>query len=236
MLSTFHSNLFLLELFDFLKVSKKNNAISGGWKRVTLLSLALTGFWAGKQEISTNLDILSSVVDEIVDEGMHRMGLNSGEKIFLMDTGDKRDLSRFVMNRFCQGLMERGIEIYTTNDTISEEGIVVSLILSKASVRYDGIYRHSFWSRGLVKRTMEVCFSLRAVNGQSGKMIWIGDIGRSRDDRVPVSKLDFVEQGGFLLGKPVRPAGRGIHRWIEPVLVVGTVGVITYLFYSARSR
>ena len=189
----------------------------------------------GQPNVQTNLDLLSSVVDSVAVEAVSRLGLDSGTRVSLIENESENDVSRFVLDRFTRFLMTKGVDVYTAVDTLKTD-LKVSLIVIKASLEYERWHRKGFLAGGDIERKAEVGISLRAVNGQSGRVVWVGDIVKNAIDRVPFSQLDRIEQGGVVLGRPSRPAGRGIRRWIEPVLVAATVGTAAYLFYVVRSR
>lgn len=205
------------------------------WVDALLLWLIFASAGGSEQELLTNLDLVSLAVEEVVDEGMRHLGLGAGQKIFLVRSEKENNLSRFVVNCFCEGLMKREMTVFSKAGPV-EEGVILFLVVSKAAVRYKGISRKGFLGRGWILRDAEVALSLRAVNGQSQKLVWVGELVGSKSDQVPVSELDFIEQGGLVLGRPHRPEDRGVRKWIEPLLAVGTVGLVAYLFYMVRSR
>jgi len=223
------------ELLGIAKVIKKLANVFRIWEIALVVAFSSTGLGLSQEKLPTNLELLSSVVDEIVKDGMRQCGIDSDSKIFLNKANGESEISRFILDRYAQGLLKRGVEIYTIADSV-DEGVFLSLIVTKASVSYDGIYRRRFLGEGWVGRMAEVTLSFQAVNGRSRKVEWAGDLHRNKSDRIPLSKLNIVEQGGFLLGKPDRPRERGIRKWIEPIFVLGTIGGVAYLFYSIRSK
>ena len=205
------------------------------WKEIFLI-IAFVAVWChGQSNVPTNLALFSSVVDSVAVEVVSRLGLDSGISVSLIENESEHAVSRFVLDRFTHGLMNNGLDIYTAVDTLKTD-LKVSLIVIKASLEYENRQQKGFLSGGNIERKAEVGISLRAVEGQSGRVVWVGDIVKTARDSIPFSQLDRVEQGGVVLGRPNRPAGRGIRRWIEPVLVAAAVGTAAYLFYVVRSR
>ena len=207
------------------------------WKGIFLATVSVAVWCHAQSNVPTNLDLLSSVVDSVAAEVVRRLGLDTGSKVSLIESESEREreVSRFILDRFSHVLMTNGVDVYTKVDTL-ETDFKVSLIVTNASLEYEKWHRKGFLSGGDIERKAQVGISLRAVNGQSGRVEWVGDIAKNIGDHVPFSQLDRVEQGGLVLGRPSRPAGRGIRRWIEPVLVAATVATAAYLFYVVRSR
>jgi hypothetical protein len=206
-------------------------------KKNTILVLisSCTIIGNAQENIVTNLDLLSTAVDEVAEEAFQRFTLESGSRAYYLDNKDQNKLSRYITDRFFQSLMDRGIKVHMASDSLIDD-IVFSMHVIKASVEYKGIHRHGFLSKGVVEREADVGISLRVIDGQTQRVEWVGQLDKSVIDRIPLSELNIAEEDGFLLGHPVRPKDRGVRRWAEPLLVLGTVGCTAYLFYSVRSR
>lgn len=232
---SFHFYRYNGELLCVVRVIKKLANVFRIWEIALLVAFSSAGLGMSQEKLPTNLELLSSVVDEIVKDGMRQCGIDSDSKVFLHQLNGESEVTRFILDRYVQGLLKRGVEIYTKADSV-DEGVFLSLIVTKASVSYDGISRRNFLGEGWVGRRAEVTLSVQAVNNRSRKVEWAGDLHGNMRDRIPLSKLNIVEQGGFILGKPERPRQRGIRKWIEPIVVLGTIGGVAYLFYSIRSR
>lgn len=200
---------------------------------VLISSCAILG--VAQESSVTNLDLLSKTVDGVVEEVFQRLNLESGSRAYYLDNRDDSKLSSYITDRFLKSLIDKGIEVYMAPDTLSD-AIVFLMSVIKASVEYKRVYRQGFLSKGMVEREADICLSLRIINGRTQRVEWVGQLDKSVIDRIPLSKLDIAEADGFLLGHPVRPKDRGVRRWIEPVLVLGTVGCTAFLFYSVRSR
>jgi len=204
---------------------------------VFLFSITIAGSGLSQQKIMTNVEFLASASEELAYRGIEQLRLNKETEVFLLERGGKNAITHFVVNQFCHGLMKQGIKIFSVSaDTGTTKGILLSLIVSGASVRYTRIYRKKFWGKPLLEREAKVDLSLRAVDKKNGEMLWAGDLTALKRNMIPLSELEFVEQKGFLLGRPNRPIERGVRRWAEPIFVSGVIAGVVYLFYSVRSR
>jgi len=204
---------------------------------VLLLSITVARSGLPQQKIMTNVEFLASVSEELAYRGIKHLRLNKGTEVFLLERGEKNAITHFVVNQFCHGLMKQEIKIFTVSaDTGVTKGIFLSLIVSGAAVRYTRIYRKGFWGKPLLEREAKVDLSVRAVDKKNGEILWVGDLTARKRNMIPLSELEFVEQKGFLLGRPSRPIEKGIRRWAEPIFVSGVIAGVVYLFYSVRSR
>ena len=213
------------------------SSLNFAFKFIVLLSITIVGAGFSQQKVMTNVELLASVAEDLASTGVARLKLSRGAKIFLLERGEKTAVTHFVVDQFCHGLMKQGVKIFTVDtDTSADKGVLLSLIVSRASVWYPKIYRKGFFGKAFLEREAEVNLSLRAVDEKSRKILWAGNLTGNKRNRIPLSELEFVEQKGFLLGRPDRPVEKGIRRWIEPIFVGGITAVIVYLFYSVRSR
>jgi len=203
--------------------------------KVFLITFGMSVSMWGQQKWLNNIEFLTSVVDETVEEAMKNGGIHSGMNVYMTNTQVENDVVQFVLHRFHQVFYEREVNVFSEQDTV-ETGIVLSIAVIKADVGYDGIFREKFWGERLCIRTADISVSVRVLDCESQRVKWIGDIHRSRQDRIPLSELSQIERGDFLLGKLEPPRERGIRRWVEPIFVIATVGSVAYLFYAVRSQ
>lgn len=222
------------ELFGIRKVLKRMiDTVNKNTILVLIFSWTIMGI--AQENIVTNLDLLSKAVDGAAKQAVQYLNLESGSKAYCLENRDQNKLTCYITDRFYRSLIDRGIEVYLTPDTL-DEFIVFSMNVIKASVEYKGIHRQGLLSKGIVEREADVRLYLRVIDGRTQRVEWVGQLHKSVIDRIPLPELDMAEADGFLLGHPVRPKERGIRRWAEPLLVLGMVGCTAYLFYSVRSR
>ena len=203
--------------------------------KVFLITLGMSVSMWGQQKRLNNIEFLTSVVDETVEEAMKNVGIHSGMSVYMANTREENDVAQYVLHRFHQVFYEREVNVFSEQDTV-ETGIVLSIAVIKADVGYDGIFREKFWGERWFTRTADISVSVRALDCESQRVKWIGDIHRSRQDRIPLSDLSKIERGDLLLGKLEPPRERGIRRWVEPIFVIATVSSVAYLFYAVRSQ
>jgi len=208
--------------------------------RLHIIGYILIGF--GLIEVSsvfsqtrslTNLEVLSQLVEEAVVEFIEKTEIDSGVIINCSQADD--GVSGFIQDQFLQGLAQLGIQTRTTTDS-AEQDVHLKVNVTKASVRYEKFYRRGFWSKGWIQREAELNILLKLIQGQENEVDRISEISKNRYDDVPMLELDYIEQNGFLIGRPNRPHEEGIRKWLEPAVVVTAIGGAVYLFYSIRSK
>ena len=87
----------------------------------------------------------------------------------------------------------------------------------------------------MTKRDAKTGFSIRAEEIRTGEVVWVGEICHTMSDTVLISELESLESDKCIQ-KPIHPSCGGVRKWLEPVLMVFTTGIVAYLFYTVRSN
>ena len=189
----------------------------------------------GEHSTLTNVDLLSQTIDEAISKGLDQFELPSGAKIIIQQNKSENQLIHYITEQFTNVLFKKGFQIFTTTDT-TREGFFLSFSVIQSAVQYTKILGRSFWKTNAIERKAKVDFLIQIINRKTNQLIWSGNLAHEKIDQIPVSFLEFVEQGGCLLKKPDRPKMSGVQKWIEPIIVFAGMGAMLYLFYSVRSQ
>jgi len=194
----------------------------------------ITPGWAGDMAVPvlTNVERATEVTDSVLAMWMDRQPLTPGDSVFVACYGYPDDMRLWIKGRVSHHLQQRNYQVFLNDDTL--QGWRLNIWIHRLGFNYSvnaRLRKHKSVLRKLSGR-----LTLQLVQGPSGKQIASDDIDLLNQDIVPLAGLDAIEQNGFIFGYPLRPETGGlIKKWIEPVLVIGTLGVISYLFYSIRS-
>jgi len=114
------------------------------------------------------------------------------------------------------------------------EGLVLSFRVVEFGVTYHDQWRQGFLGQRVVERLAAVDLNCRLVSGDSKNIIWVGNGRSERLDIVPKSKLDLLEGRAYPFVRPSLPP-QSLSRIVEPVLVLGIVAGLVFLFYSNQN-
>jgi hypothetical protein len=180
---------------------------------------------------ASNVDRLAEAADSAAASFCRRFGLVRGDTLrlsFRPDSADSR--GRFVLARWILGLDRRDIRV--TDPAETSDGWCV--VPAAAEVGYAPAGRRSFLRSGSVRRTARV--ALIAVRPARDGSPRADTLSAACTDTVPRPALDAVEQGGLLLGRPVRPSGGARIRFLETAAAAVVAGWSAYAFFSIRSH
>jgi len=114
------------------------------------------------------------------------------------------------------------------------EGLVLSFRVVEFGVTYHDQWRQGFLGQRVVERLAAVDLNCRLVSGDEKNILWVGNGRSERLDIVPKSKLDLLEGRAYPFSRPSLPP-QSLSRIVEPVLVLGIVAGLVFLFYSNQN-
>ena len=101
----------------------------------------------------------------------------------------------------------------------------------ECAVTYPKSYRKSPLGGRTVERLASVNVYATLVQESRERVVWVGHGDSDRLDHVPASKLPLLEGSTFPFTQPELES-RGLGAYVEPILVLGIVAGLIYLFYS----
>ncbi len=101
-------------------------------------------------------------------------------------------------------------------------------------VAYPDVYRSHLIGGKRVKRHADVRVHATLTDPQSGRVLWVGEAAREKNDEFDQDDSARIEMGAFQFARPVLPGG-GWGKYAEPVFVTGIIVGLIYLFFSNQS-
>lgn len=101
-------------------------------------------------------------------------------------------------------------------------------------IAYPDVYRSHLVGGKHVKRRADVRVHATLTDGETGRVLWVGEAARDRQDEFEFGDSARVEQGLYQFSRPVLP-GSSWGKIAEPVFVTGIIVGLIYLFFSNQS-
>ncbi|MBN1780708.1 hypothetical protein JW948_06240 [bacterium] len=191
----------------------------------------------------TNIEMLNAVIDSVWQDVLDLTGIQQHEtlRIERADTHDVvRDWTFRRLKRLC---LLKEIEVVTRDctggDTIAfddsaDADHVLIIDIPDIGLRYQKIGRHRVLGERWLDRQAQCLVDVQYIGKiRSGSSCHT--VQRKSQDRVSLKQVQYIEQGGAILGFPVRPDYSDFVSRMEPWIMLGTVTVVVYLFYIIRS-
>ncbi len=104
-----------------------------------------------------------------------------------------------------------------------------------AHVRYTNVRREGLLGARVLDRTATLALWLRVSDRQSARFLLDQEWRSQRTDTINVSDVDLVEHPGVAATRAVVPSEGFFTSWLEPLILVGAIGVAIFLLFTTRS-
>ena len=104
-----------------------------------------------------------------------------------------------------------------------------------AHVLYSNVRREGLLGARVVDRTATLVLWLRVSDSQPARFLHDQEWRSQRTDTINVSEVDRVEHPGVAATHAVVPSEGFFTSWLEPLILVGAIGVAIFLLFTTRS-
>ncbi len=104
-----------------------------------------------------------------------------------------------------------------------------------ARVRYADVRRGGFLGRRVVDRTTILVLWMRVNNAGKGAFVYDQECRAGVTDTIGVDDVEAVEHPGIAATHGVLPPEGLFASWLEPLILVGAIGVAVLLLFTTRS-
>ena len=133
------------------------------------------------------------------------------------------------------GAGQNGMTQAPATQTSDDPGKLVLTFQNIAfGIAYPDVYRSHLVGGKHVKRRADVRVHATLTDGHTGRVVWVGEASRDREDEFEFGDSARVEQGLYQFSRPVLP-GSSWGKIAEPVFVTGIIVGLIYLFFSNQS-
>lgn len=179
----------------------------------------------------SNYQIFKVLSSNLADSLIIQNGLKQGDTITFKMISTPNDW--FVENQIIRALHDKNIIDVPLLASGTDSRTQIECAISKIFVSYSDIIRDGFLGSKKVSRSIGIELSGKVLD-QSNKKI-IQTIFATYKDTVLFSSINSLEEQNIPATKGVIPDDSIIERIIIPSVVVSTVAVITYLFFTLRN-
>lgn len=218
-------------------------------RRGLIILLALVAPWPpasaarAEEPVVSNLDLMGTLTTEVIEALLVDMPDVKHREILLVPYGNE-EWYEFLTNGFTRVLSRRGYRTRTRGGIASRDsagaepgtGLVrLEYQALEFSLRYPKVYRSFLIGGRKVKRRASIRLLARLVEPADETVLWLGEVGRSREDQFAHRRLAQVEAGLFEFNKPPHQSTKW-GKVVEPVVVSGIIVGLVYLFFSNQNN
>ena len=184
--------------------------------------------------VSSNLEVIDSLFVDYFTEKVVNCFSDEDSAAIICNLTDKV-IQSYVFQIVGNLLFEKSIVVFRNyNSKFAFEGVIIEIKNVIPRVDYSAPYNKSPVAVAHVRRMISVQIAGQIYKAQNGRVIDSLDEILLFDDEVPAHKLEDIDNSPyeFTIGK--RVFSSKWDTYFEPLLLVSTIGIIIYLFFSQR--
>jgi len=182
---------------------------------------------ASGQDYQSNSSFIESVADSLFEKLFDRAPLSKDQQLVLKEV--EGDHGWFIENRFLAFLMKKGFAPNYGKSSDTAEQVVGQLHLLDIGVDFEKNDNKTF------DRVARIKIAGKFYNNKTGNVIWAGDISQINRDVIPEYIVADNSDEYQFVNRPSSFHDGSWKRYIEPIVITGSTGIVVYLFFRIRS-
>jgi len=195
------------------------------------------------EDYQSNFDWLQTLSEHIINDCFQSNLPDSTQKIVLQAIAPQDSQNWFLENMLVQNLRKYNIPLIVLNDeavktetTGNPTGLLLKYRILDLKIRYRAAKKWFFMPTKIIERQAQVIIFLQLENLMSKQLIWSGILTEKAQQEIPSNQIDEIEFPALSFTRAPVPSKSYFQQFFEPVITLGSTGLIVYLFYSYRSR
>lgn len=181
---------------------------------------------------STNLEVMARLAQGIAQELVKDFQISPDDTCSVLFV--RAEDYQFLEHAFIEGVRQ-SCPVVVTGHELPHPSIAFEMQSSRAMVHYHNMFRGSLFGEKKVERSITVEFSAKVLKNPSGKVVFAGLKQGSYHDTVAAKTIENLSSPGIRATYANLPPETFFDRIVEPLVIVGTIGVLMYLFFTIRS-
>ena len=141
---------------------------------------------------------------------------------------------RFIENAFVD-VLRQGSASVTVNARSAANAIEFEIQPTTTQVGYDEVSGTGLFRSRQISRSVSLGLSARITRKTDGRLLFAGVRQSEYRDTIDVKNVETVESVSVGISHAQLPPGGFFDRFIEPVVILVTSGVLLYLLFTVRS-
>ena len=196
---------------------------------------ALAGDSISHDSSRTTLSIFNDLGSEAGMDIASAAHFQSGDSVGIHSVSSGND-AWIIQNAVTSSLRSRGCVLFN-GDTVSvtQHYYRLEIFSSEMNVRYGDVFRDGMFGTQKAPRNVSVSVQYKCSDSRTEQIIADGIVRKSAVDTVLVDEIPSLENPGVKSTHGDFPSGQFLDKIVEPFIIIGSAGVIVYLFFHVRS-
>ena len=193
---------------------------------------ALAGDSVSHDSSRTTLSIFTDLGSDAGTDIASAAHFLSGDSIGIHSVSSGNDVW-IIQNAVISSLRSHGCVLFI-GDSVSKH-YRLDIFSSEMNVRYGDIFRDGMFGTQKAPRTVSVSVQYKCTDSRTEQIVGDGIFHKSAVDTVLVDEIPSLENPGVKSTHADLPSGQFLDKIVEPFIIIGSAGVIVYLFFHVRS-
>lgn len=183
-----------------------------------------------------NIDIIDSLVVSSIEVQFETIQIDGVDSLAIDVSGLEWEKSNYLKILIGNLASEKSFKVFRNyNPTSSFQGLVLTISQFAASIEYSKPFEKSFLGKNYVTRRIETEVTGQFYLASTEEVIKVINKKTLYADEIPYGIVTEIENVNYGFSKGKREDYSFWEKIYEPVLVIASVGVVVYLFFTQRT-
>lgn len=183
-----------------------------------------------KQAIKqTNLEIIQMLAERIADSIYVSIPTGTSDTVNL---SFKPSTDSWIVEHAIIKRLKEYSNLFIKSGDFSNQNLTIDFAISKISIKYKDSFKERFFGTQKENRWVKVELAQKVTF--NSEILSIGTFVEQYHDTIDIDSINELENQSIPLTRGSLPDGSFIDRILVPTVVLGSVAVIVYLFFTLR--
>jgi hypothetical protein len=183
-----------------------------------------------------NIDIIDSLSAEIIEREVVAHKNMLPDSIFIKLISPDQENIDYLTIILGNVLTENSFNVYRNYYSgLSFQGVVLEITKFAVNLTYGQSGENIRRDDDYIGRNIVVHISGQIYNLETGEILKSVDGTNSYYDEIEYQQIDIIEKSPYSFTRGIKGEYSNWERWIEPVIVVASVAVSLFLFFTLRT-
>ena len=184
----------------------------------------------------SNIDVIDSLVVFAITEQFESIRTDGADSIAIDVSGLEWEKSNYLKIVIGNLATKKSFKVFRNyNPTSSFQGLVLTINQFTTSIEYSKPFEKSFLGKNFVTRRIETEITGQFYSARTDEVKKVIDKKTHYKDDIPYGMVAEIENVNYGFSKGKREDYSFWEKIYEPVLVIASVGVVVYLFFTQRT-
>lgn len=206
-------------------------------KVIVLFLIFLFGsIGSGNSGDLNNLSIIDSLIISAIQEDIESLKADNADSLAIDVSEIDWEKGNYLKMLIGNLAIKNSFRVFRNyNSTSSFQGLVLTVNRLETKIEYSKPYEKSFLGKNYITRRIGLKIRGQFYSARTDEIKRVIEKDKEYTDDLPYTNIDEIENSAYRFSKGQREDYSFWEKIYEPVLVIASVGVVVYLFFTQRT-